>query len=150
MIIKVMENNSLKISMRMALFMGIFLPLAETLRRSNQLLDPTRFINWFDDYLLGGALLAAVYLVKKKRPHTISYLIAAWGVAVGALFLSFIGQFEYYQTATGDPGIFSTSLVAVIKGLILVYMLIGLGLSIKANGANRVEILEPQIDIDTK
>lgn len=147
MIIKVMENNSLKISMRMALFMGIFLPLAETLRRSNQLLDPTRFINWFDDYLLGGALLAAVYLVKKKRPNSISYLIAAWGVAVGALFLSFIGQFEYYQTATGDPGIFSTSLVAVIKGLILVYMLIGLALSIKAN---RVEILEPQIDIDTK
>ncbi len=63
-------------------------------------------------------------------------LIAAWGVAVGALFLSFIGQFEYYQTSAGDPGIFSTTLVAVIKGLLLVYMLIGLGLSIKANGAN--------------
>lgn len=134
MIVKVMENNSLKISIRMALFMGIFLPLAETLRRSNQLLDPARFINWFDDYLLGGALLVAVYLVKKKRPNSISYLIAAWGVAVGALFLSFIGQFEYYQTTTGDPGIFSTTLVAVIKGLLLVYMLIGLALSIKSNG----------------
>jgi hypothetical protein len=131
-----MENNSLKISMRMALFMGVFLPLAETLRRSNQLFDPARFVNWFDDYLLGGALLVAVYLVKKKRPNSISHLIAAWGVAVGALFLSFIGQFEYYQTATGDPGIFSTTLVAVIKGLLLIYMFIGLGLSIKANGAN--------------
>ncbi len=105
-----MENKFLKISMWMALFMGVFLPLAETIRRSNQLLDPARFINWFDDYLLGGALLIAVYLVKKMRPNSISYLIAAWGVAVGALFLSFIGQFEYYETATGDPGIFSTTL----------------------------------------
>ncbi len=52
---EIMEYKLLKISMRMALFMGIFLPLAETLRRSNQLLDPARFINWFDDYLLGGA-----------------------------------------------------------------------------------------------
>ncbi|MCI0664056.1 MAG: hypothetical protein L0220_23620 [Acidobacteria bacterium] len=121
--------------MQMALFMGIFLPLAETIRRSNQLLDPARFLNWFDDYLLGGALLVAVYAVKKKKRNSSSYLIAAWGVAVGALFLSFIGQFEYYQTTAGDPGIFSTTLVAVVKGLLLVYMLIGLSLSIKSNGA---------------
>jgi hypothetical protein len=130
-----MENKLLKISVRMALFMGIFLPLAETIRRSNQLLDPARFLNWFDDYLLGGALLVAAYLVKKKKRNSISYLIAAWGVVVGALFLSFLGQFEYYQTTAGDPGIFSTTLVAVAKGLILVYMLIGLTLSIKSNGA---------------
>jgi hypothetical protein len=128
-----MENISLKISMRMATIMGIFLPLAETVRRSNQILDLTKFFNWFDDYILGSVLLIAVYLVKKKINNSIAFLIAAWGFVSGALFLSFLGQFEYYRTTTGDPGIFSTSFVAIAKGLILAYMLIGLYLGIKAS-----------------
>ncbi len=127
-----MENKALISSMRMAMFMGALLPLAETLRRSNQLLDPARFLNWFDDYLLGGALLLAAYRVKHKKRNASSWLIAAWGISVGALFLSFIGQFEYYFEETGDPGIFSTTLVAVVKGLLLAYMSCGLWLSVKA------------------
>jgi hypothetical protein len=130
-----MENQALKSSMRMAVFMGILLPLAETLRRSNQLLDPARFLNWFDDYLLGGALLLAAYRVKQKKRNAGNWLIAAWGIGVGALFLSFIGQFEYYFEEAGDPGIFSTTLVAVVKGMLLAYMFYGLYLSIKANEA---------------
>jgi|GEM_PF-3552282 len=130
-----MENQALKSSMRMAMLMGVLLPLAETVRRSNQLLDPARFLSWFDDYLLGGALLLAAYRVKQKRRNAGSWLIAAWGVGVGALFLSFIGQFDYYFEAAGDPGIFSTTLVAVVKGLLLAYMCYGLYLSIEANSA---------------
>ncbi|NJK47935.1 hypothetical protein HC931_06945 [Candidatus Gracilibacteria bacterium] len=128
-----MENKPLKISMRMATIMGIFLPLSETVRRSNQILDPTRFFNWFDDYILGSVLLIAVYLVKKKINNAIAFLIAAWGFVSGALFLSFLGQFDYYRTNTVDPGIFSTSFVAIAKGLILAYMLIGLYMAIKSN-----------------
>jgi hypothetical protein len=130
-----MANKALQLSARMAVLIGIFLPLAETLRRSNQLLDPARFLNWFDDYLLGGALLLAVYAVKRRKRNSLSWLIAAWGVGVGALFLSFIGQFEYYFEAAGDPGIFSTTLVAVVKGLILAYMCTGLYLSVQAQDA---------------
>lgn len=134
-----MENKSLKASVTMTILIGILLPVAETLRRSNQLLDPARFFNWFDDYLLGGILLVTAYGVKRGKPNAVSFLIAAWGIGVGALFLSFLGQFEYYRTATGDPGIFSTTLVAIVKGLILGYMLIGLHLSIKSNSpANAV------------
>lgn len=44
-----MENSSLKTSLRMSLLIGLLLPLAETLRRSNQLPDPTCFLQWFDD-----------------------------------------------------------------------------------------------------
>jgi hypothetical protein len=127
-----MANKPLKISIRMATIMGMFLPLAETVRRSNQIFDPTRFFNWFDDYILGAVLLLAVYSVKKKVNNSISLLIAAWGFVSGALFLSFLGQFDYYRTATGDPGIFSTDFVAVAKGAILGYMLIGLYLAIKS------------------
>jgi hypothetical protein len=128
-----MRNNALKTSVRMAIIMGIFLPLAETIRRANQLLDLTRFFNWFDDYLLGLALLVAAYLVQRKKYNSISYLIAAWGIGVGALFLSFLAQFEYYRIPTGDPGIFPTTFVTIAKGIILGYMLIGLHLSIKSN-----------------
>lgn len=117
----------------MAAIIGIFLPAAETVRRINQLLDSREFFSWFDDYLLGAALLAAAYMVFKRRKNAVAYLIAAWGIGVGALFLSFIGQFRYYETASGDPGIFSTTFVAVVKGLILLYMLIGLTKAIKAN-----------------
>ena len=128
-----MLNKSLKISTRMALVMGIFLPLAETVRRSNQILELSRFFNWFDDYILGAVLLIAVYLVRRKTNTAIAALIAAWGFVSGALFLSFLGQFDYFRTNTSDPGVFSTSFVAVAKGLILAYMLIGLYFAMKAN-----------------
>ncbi|BDA71529.1 hypothetical protein CAL7716_056950 [Calothrix sp. PCC 7716] len=128
-----MANQALKISVKMAVVMGVFLPLAETVRRSNQLLDLTRFFNWFDDYILGAVLLIAVYLVKKNVNNAIAYLIAAWGFVSGALFLSFLGQFNFYRTNTVDPGIFSTTFVAVAKGLILGYMLIGLYMAVKSN-----------------
>jgi hypothetical protein len=128
-----MKNTPLKISTTMATMMGVFLPLAETVRRSNQISDLTRFFSWFDDYILGSVLLIAVYLVNKQLNNSISLLIAAWGFVSGALFLSFLGQFDYYKTPTGDPGIFSTSFVAIAKGLILGYMLVGLYLAIKSN-----------------
>jgi hypothetical protein len=131
-----LKTQSLKISTNMAAVMGIFLPLAETVRRSNQLLDLTRFFSWFDDYILGAVLLWAVYEVKKNKNSSVSYLIAAWGFTAGALFLSFLSQFEYYRTSTGDPGIFSTTFVAIAKGLILVYMLVGLHFAIKSQVKN--------------
>ena len=128
-----MKRKSLNTSLKMAIIMGIFLPLAETVRRSNQILDLRNFFSWFDDYIIGFILLVAVYLVKQRINNAISYLIAAWGFAAGALYLSFLAQFKYFSTTTEDPGIFSTSLVAIAKGLILVYMLIGLYLAIDAN-----------------
>ena len=128
-----MKTKPLTISVKMAEIMGVFLPLAETVRRANQLLDISRFFSWFDDYILGIVLLIAVYLVKTRKNNSISFLIAAWGFVSGAIALSFLGQFNYYITNTSDPGIFSTSFVAIAKGIILGYMLIGLYLAIEAN-----------------
>lgn len=128
-----MVSKALKRSVRMAIAMGIFLPLAETVRRSNQLLDLSRFFFWFDDYILGGVLLLAACFVIKKRANATAYLIAAWGFNAGALALSSLSQLDYFLTGTSDPGVFSTSFVAVAKGLIFVYMVIGLQQAIKAN-----------------
>jgi hypothetical protein len=128
-----MTKNNLRTSAKMALILGVLLPIAETIRRANQILDPANFFKWFDDYILGFILIVAAYRVLKRKPDAVLYLIAVWGMAVGGHFLSFLGQFEYYKTPTGDPGLFSTTLVAVVKGTILIYMLIGVYWSIKAN-----------------
>ena len=116
----------------MAVIMGLFLPIAETVRRINQLNDYKEFFSWFDDYILGAILLVSAFMVFKRKKNSVAYLIAAWGIGTGALFLSFIGQFSYYDTPAGDPGIFSTTFVAIAKGFILLYMLIGLLKAIKS------------------
>jgi hypothetical protein len=121
----------------MAVVMGIFLPLAETVRRINQLHDLREFFNWFDDYILGGILLWAAYRVLKHRNRAALYLIAAWGIATGAVLLSFLGQFSYYNSPSGDPGIFSTTFVAIAKGVILAFMLVGLNKAIRAEGEGK-------------
>ena len=128
-----MINKDLKASANMAVVMGFFLPVAETVRRINQIVDFKEFFSWFDDYILGAVLLFAAYNVFKESRNAVAFLIAAWGIGTGALLLSFLGQFTYYQTAAGDPGIFSTTFVAIAKGLILIYMIIGLAKAIKAN-----------------
>jgi hypothetical protein len=110
--------------------MGIFLPLAETIRRSNQILISAEFLSWFDDYMLGGVLLWAAYRLQKRSKNSELHGIAIWGIGTGALFLSSIAQIRDY--AKGDPGIFSTQLVLIFKILILLYMATGLHLSIKA------------------
>ncbi len=113
--------------------MGIFLPLAEAVRRSNHILDISRFFNWFDDYILGGVLLLAVYWVLRQKANAIAYLVAAWAFAAGALALSFLSQLDKFRTNTPDPGVFNSSLVAVAKGIIFAYLLVGLALALKAN-----------------
>src|SRR4030095_14763436 len=130
-----MVDKTLKVSYIMAIIMGVLLPLAETIRRFKQLTDLSHFMFWFDDYILGGLLLISAWMVKTVKPNSISYLIAAWGIGTGALFLSFLSQLDYLQSNADDPGgIFSAWFVFIVKGLILGYMILGLSKSIKAAG----------------
>ena len=121
-----MGKQSLQLSAKMALAMGVFLPLVETVRRFKQLLDFSEFFSWFDDYVLGGVLIWTGYKVLKRKEKSGLNLVAGWGFATGALFLSLLGQFTYMLNDTPDPGIFSTQLVALAKVLIFGYMLFGL------------------------
>ncbi|HLM52556.1 MAG TPA: hypothetical protein VK325_02940 [Pseudoxanthomonas sp.] len=119
----------------MAMVLGLLLPVAETARRANQLRELANFFSWFDDYMLGALLvLVSCQALRGKKDFNL-YLIAIWGIAVGGHFLSFLGQFKYHGIPGGDPGLFSTTFVAIVKGIILTYMLIGLILSIKGNKA---------------
>ncbi len=61
-----MTYKSLKTSAKMAIVMGIFLPIAETVRRINQKLDYREFFSWLsnsaEDYFY---FLARFYLYEK-------------------------------------------------------------------------------------
>lgn len=120
----------------MAVFLGMFLPLAETVRRIHEILAFQNFFRWFDDYLLGSILLLASYTVYKQKQNSILYLIAAWGAAAGALAGSLCGQFDGYFKNLADAGVFSSGFVLVAKALFLLYILIGLQQSIKATQLN--------------
>jgi len=125
----------------MALFMGIFLPIAETVRRFHQLSDFTQFFHWFDDYILGGILLFAAWYLKKEKSNAALYMIAAWGIGTGALFLSFLGQVDYIMINEGDPGgIFSVWFVLFAKAIILGYMIFGIFKSIKIASESKLPI----------
>lgn len=127
-----MKNKALQTSMRMAFIMGILLPLAETVRRINEVLAFINVLHWFDDYILGAVLLCAAYAVLKQTKNSTQYLIAAWGSAAGALALSLLGQIDGYVNSTPDAGIFSSGLVLIAKAVILAYILFGLQKSIQA------------------
>jgi hypothetical protein len=61
------------------------------------------------------------------------YLVAAWGIAVGALFLRFWGQLNFWSATGSDPGgVFPMWLVLLAKGLALAFMVLGLRKSIRA------------------
>lgn len=118
--------NSLTVSRNLAFGYGIALVVAETIRRRNQLADPDYFIYWFDDYLLGAFLVLAAWKVLKNKEEGKTYLAAAWGVAVGALFLSTLAQLEYMQQQKTDPAPVSTEAVFIIKTFFLLLAVIGM------------------------
>ena len=125
-----MEDKNLKTSMTMAFIMGIFLPLAETVRRINQIIAFQEFFRWFDDFVLGGALLLAAYYVSKKKENAKEYLISAWGMAFGGLILSLFGQISDYSANIADAGIFNSGFVLIAKIIIFTFMFVGLYKSI--------------------
>lgn len=117
----------------MALALGVFLPIAETVRRIKQIIHFEEFFNWFDDYLLGALLCWSAYRVMSKKNNSLAHLIAAWGIAAGGVTVSFLSQLTGNLSGKVDPGIFNTTLVAIVKGLILLYIVIGLTKAISAS-----------------
>jgi len=123
----------LKVSAWMAIVGGVLLPLAESIRRINQLLDPLLFFTWFDDYILGFILVYTAYRVISKKINAPIYLLAAWGVAVGGLANSLNTTINLNKITPIENGIFSSSIIIFGKSTLLIYMLLGLILCIKGN-----------------
>ena len=123
-------NTSLTFSKKAAFALGLFLPVAETIRRWHQMSDWHYFISWFDDYLLGGFLLFAAWQAHKNMVTGQKFLAAGWGAGTAALFLSFFGQLE--KLSKPDPAPIASVWVAVIKGAIFLFCIINLVISLRS------------------
>src|SRR5438270_164654 len=81
---------SLKLIRRLALFVGLFCIVGETVRRWHTWTEwPPDF---FDDYLIGLFLFYGAWRSARDERRGHHYLAAAWGFACGLGYASFFGH----------------------------------------------------------
>jgi hypothetical protein len=108
-------NMSIVFSRRLALIFGILLPLAELVRRSQQLGSLAVIPHLLDDFLLGASLLYAAARCGRDPHSGRRYLAAAWGAACALGYNSFIWQLLTLDQP--DPAPIPSAAVAAVKGL---------------------------------
>jgi len=109
----------LRLEVMAAYGVGIFLPVAEVVRRRDDFSDLPVYV---DDFILGGLLLFAAWSVSKGRRTGPLWLIAAWSAFCGMMYYSFFGQLG--STSSHDISGFPNSFVVAVKGLLLLTGLI--------------------------
>ena len=120
---------TIRFSRNLALFIGIVTPVLETVRRWSTWQDNPPAM--FDDYVLGGFLVYGAWRTGRDPVDGQRFLAAAWGVALGMVFLSFFGQLYALRTGQADPAPVSSEWVAAVKGVGLVLVLLGLVASLR-------------------
>ena len=120
---------SIRLSRNLAVLVGILAPLLDTIRRWHTWTEwPPAML---DDYLLGAILLYGAWRVGRDAIEGQRYLAAGWGVALGMVVLSFFGQIEGIIHSRSDPAPVSSEWVAVVKGIGLLIVIIGLITSLR-------------------
>jgi hypothetical protein len=117
-------------SRMLALVLGIFLPLAETVRRWHSWRDSPFAL--FDDYILSALLLWEAWLVRRDFNRGQRLLAAAWGIVCGVGYGGVMGQFHRLQTGEPDPAPIPSSWVAVIKIALFVLVIAALVATLRA------------------
>ena len=113
----------------LALFLGVVTPVLETIRRWSTWHENPPAL--FDDYVLGGFLLYGAWRVGRDPVDGQRFLAAAWGVALGMVFLSFFGQFHSLRIGVADPAPVSSEWVLIVKGVGFALVLLGLIASLR-------------------
>lgn len=122
-------NMTINFSRRLAIILGIFTPIAETVRRwSTWRNDPPAL---FDDYILGAFLLYGAWRVGRDAQSGQRFLAAAWAFTCGMAYLSFFGQLRSLRAGEADPAPIASEWVAVIKGIGLVLAALALVASLR-------------------
>ena len=118
-------------SRRLAIALGITLPLAETLR----LWGSGGSIAWgLDHYIMGAFLLYGAW---RSRQHDIigsRYLVAAWAFTCGIGYMNLLGRLERIHSL--DPAPIQHIWVAGITGFGWLICILGLAASLKVQQNN--------------
>jgi hypothetical protein len=91
-------KNKLAWPIRLAVVIGVLLPMAETVRRCG---TGGYVWNWLDDYLIGAFLLYAAWRCRRNIVSGQRVLAAAWAFACGLGYSSFFGHVERW----GEPDV---------------------------------------------
>ena len=117
------------VSRNLAILIGIVTPILETIRRWRTWTEyPPAML---DDYLLGGFLLYGAWRVGKNAREGQRFLTAAWGMALGMVFLSFFGHLYDLRTGKIDPAPVPSEWVLAVKGIGFLVVIIGLVCSLR-------------------
>ena len=100
---------------RLAIVLGVLLPVAETVRRWRQLADPRMAPAWLDDYLIGAFLLYGAWQVGKDAHRGQASLAAAYGFACGMAYAAFFIQLA--DITQPDPSGIPVVVVLTLKAI---------------------------------
>ena len=123
------EILMISFSRYLAIVLGIFTPLAETIRRWSTWRENPPAL--FDDYILGAFLLYGAWRVGKDVRSGQRFLAAAWAFMCGMAYYSFFEQLHRNRLGISDPALIPSLWVAVIKGVGLALAVIALVLTLK-------------------
>ena len=107
---------------RLAIALGILLPLGETIRRWGRWHD---WIFWIDDFIIGALLLLGAWQIRRRPEHGLRVLAAGWGVAFGMLYPSFFSHLE--KMSAPDLGRFPHRVLTGMIGFAFLGSILGLG-----------------------
>jgi hypothetical protein len=118
------------LSRALAVVLGIFVPIAETVRRwSTWRESPLTLI---EDYVLAGLVLYGAWLVGRDFRRGQCFLAAAWGVVCGVGYCSVAGQLDRVRSGDPDPAPVPSTWVLVIKVGLFVLAIVALTTTLKA------------------
>jgi len=116
-------------SRNLAIVIGILAPLLETIRRRHTWTEDP--LSLFDDYILGGMLLYGAWRVSRSIENGRKFLLLGWGFALGLAYAGFDFQLQQLRNGAVDPAPVPAEWVAVVKGLGLLIIIMGLVASLR-------------------
>ena len=114
----------------LAIIFGVMAPLLETVRRWQTWREYPPAL--FDDYIMGGFLLAGAWLVRRRFDSGQRLLAAAWGFTCGLGYFSFFEQLRRYRLGEIDPAPIPTGVVLIIKGVGVLLAIVALVATLRA------------------
>jgi hypothetical protein len=134
----------MRLSQALAVVLGIFVPIAETVRRwSTWRESPLTLI---EDYVLAALVLYGAWLVGRDFRRGQCFLAAAWGVVCGVGYCSVVGQLDRIQSGQPDPAPVPSSWVLAIKVVLLALAIVALIATLRADEHNRGDTTGQRID----
>jgi hypothetical protein len=120
----------MRFSRTLAIVLGILVPIAETVRRWSTWQEAPLAL--FDDYVLAALGLYGAWLAGHDFRRGQCFLAAAWGIACGVGYCSFVGQLERLRRGEPDPAPIPSSWVAVVKGVLFTLAIVALIMTLRA------------------